>query len=229
MKRLYITLVVIFSISVVNAQSFGFKIGGNISSINSNIFSSDSLINQMKPGLNAGLVFEYNPVKHFGIRAEALFTQKGYSYNVEANLDTSDIVTDISVNINYIEVPILLKLNFGPAYLAAGPYFGYALSGKQIATVTVDGQELAKELYTNYGQVPSNNIFKSGEFNGDNVQFSKTDIGLNIGFGVKFLKFFVEGRYGYGLTNIENYENMPAEDFKKNYTISLSAGMLLGK
>jgi hypothetical protein len=229
MKKIIITVFTVLSITVLNAQSFGFKIGGNLSGISSNMFNTDSLVNQMKPGLTGGLVFEINPVKYFGVRAEAIFSQKGYSYNINTQLDTADIVTDISVNINYIEVPVLLKLNFGPAYIAAGPYFGYAMSGKEIAEVTVDGQKLAEELYTNYGQVPSNDVFKSGEFNGDNVQFTRTDFGINAGFGVKFLKFFVEGRYGIGLSNIEDYQNMPPEDFKKNYTISLSAGVLFGK
>jgi hypothetical protein len=229
MKKIAWTGIVLLFAVTMNAQSFGFKIGANLSGINSNMLDIDSLTDQLKPGLTGGLVFEYNPVKHFGIRAEAIFSQKGYKINAESTLDTTDIVTDISVNINYIEVPILFKVNLGPLYIAAGPYFAYAMSGKEIAEITVDGEQLATELYGNYNQVPSNDIFKSGEFNGDNIEFSKTDWGINAGVGVKFLKFFVEGRYGLGLSNIEDFENMPAEDFKKNYTISICAGILFGK
>jgi hypothetical protein len=229
MKKVIISLLGILISLSINAQSFGIKLGANLSGINSNMLDVDSITDQLKPGLTGGLVFEYNPVKHFGIRTEAIFSQKGYKINAVPSLDTTDIVTDISVNINYIEVPVLLKVNLGPVYIAAGPYFAYAVSGKEIAEITLDGEKLAEELYTNYGQVPSNDIFKSGEFNGDNIEFSKTDFGINAGIGVKFLKFFIEGRYGMGLSNIEDFENMPADDFKKNYTISISAGILFGK
>ena len=103
MKKIAWTGIVLLFAVTMNAQSFGFKIGANLSGINSNMLDIDSLTDQLKPGLTGGLVFEYNPAKHFGIRAEAIFSQKGYKINAESTLDTTDIVTDISVNINYIE------------------------------------------------------------------------------------------------------------------------------
>jgi len=229
MKKVFLFTFALTTILSLNAQKFGFKVGLNLSGVNSSTNLEDYQTAALAKGLNGGLVFEFNPIKHFGIRAEALFSQKGYTVNSDVNLDGTDVVTDFSLSMNYLEIPLLLKLKVGPAYITAGPYFSYAVSGDEIVSMTVDGQKLAEDQYANYGQVPSNDVFKDGEFNGDNIKFSRTDMGLNIGAGVQFLKFFTEARYGIGLINIEDYENIPADEFTKNYTVSLSVGILFGK
>ncbi|NOZ34716.1 MAG: PorT family protein [Chlorobi bacterium] len=229
MKKFILLSVSIFFVLSMQAQKFGFKIGLNLSGVNSSTVLADYQTAALAKGLNGGLVFEFNPVKRIGIRAEALFSQKGYTVESDVNVNGTDAVINTSLTMNYIEIPLLLKLKLGPAYITAGPYFAYAVSGKDIASITVDGQKLAEDQYANYGQVPSNDVFKDGEFNGDNITFSHTDMGLNLGLGVKLLMFFAEARYGVGLTNIENYNGIPADEFTKNYNISLSVGMLFGK
>ncbi|MCF6366991.1 MAG: PorT family protein [Bacteroidales bacterium] len=224
MKKTIITLIAIILVINANAQKFGVKLGVNMSGINSSTQLQDIQTAALGTGLQGGFVFEFMPAK-IGIRAEALYTQKGYNVETAISNDSTDIITDFSLNLNYIEVPVLLKIKMGPAYLVAGPYFGYAMSGEEIITMTVDGEELVNSQIEAQGSIPSNDVFKSGEFNGDNIKFSRTDFGLNAGLGVKFLKFFAEARYGVGLANIQNYDNMPADEFTKNYTITFSLGM----
>ncbi len=226
MKKLFVLSIALLSIFSLNAQKFGFKVGVNLSGVNSSTTLQDYQTAALNGGLIGGLVFEFNPVKTLGIRTEALYSQKGYNIESDVNVNGTDAVINSSLTLNYIEVPLLLKLKLGPAYLTAGPYFSYAISGKDIATITVDGQKLAESQYADYGQVPSNDVFKDAEFNGDNITYSRTDAGLNIGFGVKLLKFFAEARYGTGLANIKSYDGMPSDEYMKNYTISLSAGIL---
>ncbi len=213
----------------LHAQKFGFKAGLNLSGVNSSTELQSYQTGELLPGLNGGIVFEFAPVKVLGIRAEALFSQKGYSVNSNVTLDGTDAVINTSLTMNYLEIPLLLRIKTGPLYFTAGPYFAYAVSGKDIASITIDGEKLAEELYSNYGQIPSNDVFKSGEFNGDNITYSRTDAGLNFGIGIKLFKFFAEARYGVGLANIESYDGIPSDEFTKNYTISISAGILIGK
>ncbi len=227
-KFILLSVSILFAITL-NAQKFGFKVGFNLSGVNSSTNLADYQTAEFAKGLNGGLVFEFSPVKVFGIRAEALFSQKGYTVNSDVNVEGTDAVIKSSLTMNYLEIPLLLKLKLGPVYFTAGPYFSYAVSGNDIVTITVDGQKLAESQYADYGQIPSNDVFKDGEFNGDNIIFSRNDIGVNLGAGIKFLKFFAEARYGTGLTNIKDYEGMPADEFTKNYTISISAGILFGK
>ncbi len=225
MKKILILSTALLFALQINAQKFGAKIGFNMSGVNSSTTLQDFQTAALENGLQGGFVFEFMPAK-IGIRAEALYTQKGYSVNAATELtDGTDITTDFSLNMDYIEVPLLLKFKMGPAYIAAGPYFGYAISGKEIVSITLDGEKLAEELYSDYEKVPSNDVFKSGEFNEDNIQYKRTDYGINARLGVKFFKFFAEAEYGVGLNNIKDYETMPADEFTKNYTISFSLGM----
>ncbi|MCF6184164.1 MAG: PorT family protein [Bacteroidales bacterium] len=229
MKKIILLSISTLLVLSLQAQKFGFKVGLNLSGVNSSTNLADYQTAEFAKGLNGGFVFEFNPVKVIGIRAEALFSQKGYTVNSDVTVDGTDAVIKSSLNMNYLEIPLLLKIKLGPAYFTAGPYFSYAVSGKDIVTITVDGQKLAADQYSNYGQVPSNDVFKDGEFNGDNIKFSRTDMGLSAGAGIQFLKFFAEARYNAGLTNIENYSGMPVDEFIKNYTLSLSVGILFGK
>ncbi|MCD6556960.1 MAG: PorT family protein [Bacteroidales bacterium] len=229
MKKLFVLSIALLSIFSLNAQKFGFKVGVNLSGVNSSTTLSDYQTAALSGGLNGGLVFEFSPVKMIGIRTEALFSQKGYNIESDVNVNGTDAVINTSLTMNYLEIPLLLKLKLGPLYVTAGPYFAYAVSGKDIASITVDGQKLAESQYADYGQVPSDDVFKDSEFNGDNITYSRTDAGLNIGAGVKLLKFFAEARYGVGLTNIKSYSGMPSDEYMKNYTVSLSVGILFGK
>ncbi len=226
MKKILLLTLALTAILSLNAQKFGLKIGVNLSGVNSSTTLQDYQSAALNGGLNGGLVFEISPVKRFGFRTEALFSQKGYEIESDVNVDGTDAVINSSLTLNYIEVPLLLKIKLGPAYITAGPYLAYAVSGEDIATITVDGQKLAEDQYADYGQVPSNDIFKDGEFNGDNITYNRTDAGINVGFGVKLLKFFAEARYGTGLANIKSYDGMPSDEYMRNYTINFSIGIL---
>ncbi len=226
MRKLLFTAIALSFIFSVNAQKFGTKIGVNMSGVNSSTQLEDIQTAALENGLQGGFVFEFAP-KKLGIRIEALYTQKGYNISTETTLidGTTDAVTDLSLSLDYIEFPILLKYKLGPAYITAGPYFGYAISGEELTSITVDGQQLAEELYADQNAIPSRDVYEIGEFNPDNITYSRTDMGLNLGVGLKVLKFFAEARYGVGIANIKDYDNMPADDFTKNYTVSFSIGM----
>lgn len=222
MKKILIISFCLLFVLNANAQKFGIKGGINLSGVNSSTTLQDYQTAALNGGLIGGFIFQFNPIKKIGFRTEALYSQKGYNVESDVNVNGTDAIINTSLTLNYIEVPLLLNLKLGPAYITTGPYFAYAVSGKDIATITVDGQKLAEQQYADYGQVPSNDVFKDGEFNGDNITFSRTDAGLNIGLGIKLLKFFAEARYGTGLANIKK----SSDEYMKNYTISISAGIL---
>lgn len=228
MKKLTLTTIAILSVFLLNAQKIGLKAGLNMSGISTNIEINEEHAEDLLPGLCGGLVFDYTPDK-IGFKIEALYSQKGYKLTVNSTVDGTDVVNNFSLKLNYIQVPILLKYKLGPAYIVAGPYFAYAMDGKEIATITVDGKKIAEEQYADYGATPSNDVFKSKEFSGDDITFKRTDLGINVGVGAEFLMFFTEIRYGKGLTNISDIKTIPADKYKKNYTLTFSVGVLFGK
>ena len=230
MKRILITILALSLITTISAQKFGAKLGLNLSGVNTSTQLSTQEVAKLLPGICGGFVFDYTP-KHIGIVAEALYSQKGYKVKADAKLidGTTDVSTDISLHLNYIEVPVMLKVKFGPAFVVAGPYMAYAMDGKRLVTMTVDGKKLLESQVEEQGQIPSNDVFKGAEFNGDNVTFSRTDYGVNIGVGAEILMFFAEARYGLGLSNINDFENMPSDLYTKNYTITFAVGLKFGK
>ena len=230
MKKIILTTIALSIILTINAQKIGTKLGLNLSGVNTSTQLSPEEIAKLLPGICGGFVFDYTP-KHIGLVAEALYSQKGYKVKADAKLidGTTDVTTDISLHLNYIEVPVMLKVKFGPAFIVAGPYMAYAMDGKRLVTMTVDGKKLLESQVEEQGQIPSNDVFKGAEFNGDNVTFSRTDYGINIGAGAEFLMFFAEARYGLGLANVSDFENMPSNFYTKNYTITLSVGVKFGK
>ena len=91
---------------------------------------------EMKPGLAAGgfVTREFGP----GIQLEvdALYVQKGATFELETADTEGNVVTDESdVNLNYLEVPVMLRFDLPTGgvmrpYLIGGGTVNFALSGR---------------------------------------------------------------------------------------------------
>lgn len=112
----------------------------------------------------------------FSIQPEVLFTAKG------AALDTDDDDPP-SLRLNYLEVPLLVKLTApsgGDAkalYVLAGPTVGFKLSA----------------------------AIRSGEDDSEediDDRLKGTDFGITLGGGLQGRRWLVEGRYTEGLVNV---------------------------
>lgn len=173
---------------------------------------------QSRMGYQFGVVAEIRINDHFAIQPEFNLIQKGAKQEFsEVDSLIGSISTKTNVVFNYLEVPVLIKAgtSFGPARvdLLAGPSFGYALSGK------------VKEEFTLNGETEKDEI--DIDFKEDEVK--RTDVGLQLGAAFSFnlgesAKLFVDGRYLFGLTNL----NDSTEDSFKvnNRGVALSAGVL---
>jgi hypothetical protein len=170
-------------------------------------------------GLTAGLGinFPLTSDNFLSVQPEILYSQKGWageSSNALAGYEGT-------YRLNYLEVPLLLKINFGGetirAYVNAGPSVGYLLGGRVDGSFTALGVELI-------------NIDKKMEFtetpsvaNPNQLNANRTEIGLNFGggagysFGGKVL--FLDVRYNLGLSDYDR-------DFSsKNRVFALTAGL----
>jgi hypothetical protein len=117
------------------------------------VFEKDNI--SSLPGFVAGLGVNL-PIAgdgFFSVQPELLYIQKGYK--VEAASDQGSLVQTDSYN--YLEVPVLAKINFGTErvklYVNAGPSFAYALNGRFTQNVTLGPLSLSTE---------GKNIFKGG-------------------------------------------------------------------
>lgn len=201
--RLPISILIVFLIcsfqkNSIAQTSVGLKAGVNLA----NVFleaggASVSFENNL--GIVGGLVLERAIGNKSALQAEILFTQKGFK---------TSIIDDLSLTINYIDVPLLYKMKFGNGstrfFALGGVNVGYAISGNS----TISG---VKEKVV---------------FDGD---YERIDFGMNIGAGLELgsgkNRTFLELRYQIGLTGIN--DQSAGDGSLKNKGLSLSFGLFL--
>ena len=169
------------------------KVGASLSTVaeeRENV-TKDQLKNESVLSPVIGLAFELNPGKLLVFQPELLFSQSG-GRNTYQLLGTT---TDTRYRISYLELPLLAKLQLGNnggegvgIHIAAGPWLGYALSGKTKTVTTVgSSQEVINERKFTFD---------------DEDDARRINYGLVGAAGIGFGKVAIDLRYNYGLNNI---------------------------
>jgi hypothetical protein len=116
MKKLFLVLVCASSLVAANAQvRFGVKAGANFATI------TDASGAKSKVGINGGLQVGVPLSSMFSFAPEAVYSAQG------AKADG-----DVSINLNYINLPLLLQYNNASGFFAnTGPQIGFLMSAKQ--------------------------------------------------------------------------------------------------
>lgn len=164
----------------------GVKGGLNITTI------TNSEEDKFKPGLTAGAFLNINiPLSPFAVQPEVLYSQ----YGVKSENSGEEFKLD------YIQVPVLLKVQFSPPLslakpnIYAGPYLGFNTSAK----VTIDSQDEDLDQLVR-----------------------DTEIGVAAGLGLDVLNARFDLRYTIGVTPA--YEDN-FEDGERNMGISFTVGI----
>ncbi|MBS1527058.1 MAG: PorT family protein [Bacteroidetes bacterium] len=160
MKKILITIAFILGISVgalaqrANTGEFGVNIGLNTSTIqDASGYNAD-----YKAGVNFGVSGEYYFSGRWGIKAKAIFDQKGWANGTLFLPDGSEI-DGVDYRLNYITIPVMADWHFGRRrnwYLNFGPYLGFLTNASETS---------------NSADV--------------NPLFNTTDVGIAFGIGVK--------------------------------------------
>lgn len=137
MKKLMFALmmaaVLLFTAAPLFAEGmmFGIKGGLNMSNLSGDEATIEDTDPSMKMGFGGGVFFNYAFTELFAVQVEALYMQKGATYE----WSEGDESGSLDAKIDYIEVPLLLKVNIPtegkikPA-IFAGPTFGFLMSSK---------------------------------------------------------------------------------------------------
>ena len=177
MKKLFLTIVTVLTISSINAQKFGVKAGLNIASLNITDPSRDTYDLKPKYGFNIGVFAEFDFSDKLSFQPELLFSTQGVNYNAYS--------IKVIKKYNYINMPLMAKYAINRSFnIQVGPQIGFLLSADQENTTTFNGRS-----YT---------------YKGDIKNFLNTlDFDVSVGFGYKMnngLSF--DGRYNLGLTKL---------------------------
>lgn len=163
------------------AQTATFGIEGGVAVSNVD-FSADmfSVSFDNRLGGVGGFFIAADFNRSVGLQVDVLYLQGGTKSSDELFAGFGEL----EVRVDYLEVPVLVRGNFHASdtvtiRLLGGPAFGFKVNDTQ----TFAGEDL------------------SGE---DALTLKSYDIGLAFGGAVQFGKFFVDGRYMFGLVNIDD-------------------------
>ena len=138
MKKLFIVAIGVLAAGAVHAQnvSFGVKAGGNMSNIIKT--NDENYDTQFKQGFNAGLTMEIGISKQLAFAPELMFSQKGYK--------TDSFGGTFTQTTNWIEIPILAKINPTPGFnIFLGPQVSFLTKTQNKFEGIVDGQQTIEE------------------------------------------------------------------------------------
>jgi hypothetical protein len=162
----------------VAAQGTTAGVQGGISFANLKLSASSATITlDNRLGGVVGFFVAHDFNKGFGLQFEANYIQKGTK-----STDTGG-EGKLDIRVDYLEIPVLARVNLKASNtvtvrLFGGPAFAAKLTDKQ----TLAGVDLDE----------------------DSLQFKSYDVGLTIGGAVEFGKVFLDGRYTWGLIDVED-------------------------
>jgi hypothetical protein len=146
MKKTFFTLAALLtlsSVSVVRAQGvrLGLRAGANYSNLAGNVKNETTYNN--KVGFLGGVLLNADITGDgfFSIQPEILYSQKGFENkpteytNTILGIGYTD-KREGNVNYNYLDVPVLLKINAGGFVVEAGPQYSYLLGANNETKVT---------------------------------------------------------------------------------------------
>lgn len=208
MRTSFALLALLVASATASAQpTFGLKAGLNVADVTNTFEDVDGVFDaQPRLGFVGGVLVDLPLNPQFGIRAEALYSQKGARENFEGD-ETKGGGGDTVLKMDYIEVPLLARVAVEPTPtlevgLMAGPAFAFNVVEK----LEIDGT----------------NVREGDDF----VQ--SFDTGIAVGAEVGSGPFFVDFRYTLGLLNVAQ-ELDEDDDEPKNGVFSVTGVFKLGR
>ncbi|GAC1380863.1 MAG: porin family protein [Hymenobacter sp.] len=141
-KSAFLVAALITTAAASSAQAqdvrFGLRAGANYSNLAGNIKNQDTYNN--KVGFLGGVMINV-PVTSdgfFSVQPEVLYSQKGFENKPTeyTGLGNYKQKREGQVNFNYLDVPVLLKINAGGFIAEAGPQYSYLISANDQTRTT---------------------------------------------------------------------------------------------
>ncbi len=190
---------------VSNLPAIGVKAGLNLSRIAGDdaYDSSDS-----SWGWHLGAFTQYNLISSVCFQPELIYSQKGYNYK----FSTSEINTKVDDSYDYLEVPLLIKLNLNVPGVKIQPYVGPSIAYLVSATSKITDT------------IGSTSITREEKIRSDMRAF---DLGINLGADVILVNRVMLGaRYNFGISKIYKDSKPGIGTDVQNGVFMLNVGLL---
>ena len=212
MKKIaFLIIIAVCGLSQVRAQNFGVKAGYNYSTLSGET-SSISTIEGLSGFYIGGLV-ELPISNVLSIQPELIFSRQGVAWKRELKgFGMSVNINNADIRLDYLNIPVMAKVNLGPLFLQGGVQFGFLVDKPEVSYTAGDrrvSQTVDKDAYASF------------------------DFGVGAGLGINFNQhFFVEARYTHSLTNALDPNNNSLKNAHisddnnfKNAVLSLGLGV----
>ncbi len=198
-----VSIILVFSGSVLGQISFekGIKAGLNVSNLRDDPDETDF---ETKNGIVFGGFLGIDPLGPMAFQVEVLYSQKGAKVSVGTN--------EATVSVNYLEIPVLVKLTtpVAPPLVSANFYAGPAVAFKLSSKTEVNGQKIDDPD-------SAEDDLKSSDLGGV--------LGANLSFSALGLAaVMVDLRYTLGLSDITDAQDADPQSIK-NGVVSLTVGL----
>jgi len=205
MKKILIAALALFIVNGAIAQSIrgGIKVGSNLSTLTNTVILGGGIAanGKMKFGFHTGGFVDFAFSERVSLQPELLYSAQGakYAETFYDRIKEENMSMTALIAINYINIPVLLKINIADGLSAEiGPQIGFLISAEQ--------------------DIKFNNIpVWSERIKGTNTLDITAITGLSYAFSGNFV---VSARYGLGLTYVNKDSVFP----QKNSVIQLGVG-----
>lgn len=222
-KMLKLNLLLLFITTTVALQAqFHLGLRGGVLSSSANY--SETTAGQAiknRTGFLGSLLLEYRINNGFAVQPEVSWVQRGWKNSTVFSIPfLGSNETIYQENINYVEIPVMLKGGFGvgPVRLdvLAGPSFAWAVSGQR---------KITNKFTNSNNQTTEDSATEDLDFDQD---FEKADFGVQGGAVVSVKmgvgQLFIDGRYLYGLKDLSKGDDVKVT----SKGVALSVGVLFG-
>ncbi|AKQ47353.1 hypothetical protein TH63_19590 [Rufibacter radiotolerans] len=144
MKKIVLFVAAALSFSFANAQSgprIGLKAGANYSNLSG---AENQDIYDYKLGFVGGLTgnFSLSGDNFLSVQPELLFSQRGYQYrDEEYTIGNTTYKSKGDINYNYLDLPVMLRINTGGLFFEGGPQVSYLLGIKDNTETKINNQD----------------------------------------------------------------------------------------
>ncbi|MBF8965318.1 PorT family protein [Pontibacter sp. FD36] len=209
-KIILLTALLLVTSLSVQAQyyRYGVKAGGGFSKAVGSDAPSDQ-INHLA-GIHGAFVFAYEFASRLSVQPELHFSRKGFTYdNYTLNTAAETALTG-DLRLDYIELPLMIKLQKAALFVEAGPYMGYLLNvGNKVNIVSTDPS------------VDPPVVFGREDFSRDD--FNSFDAGYAIGGGL-----MLESGFFLNVRHTASLRPFPKADLsQRNLVWQLSIGFMM--
>ncbi len=237
MKKIILSLAVLVGLGTLNAQNikFGAKAGLNVSNVRFDSKQQEKFDEEAKKmeeeggsqskdariGFHVGAIAELQINEAFSVQGEVVYSTQGTAMNSKYKDAKGDMTGKWAINIDYLNVPLLVKYTISGVSLEVGPQFGFLLSGKGYE---YENGELKKfKNYDDKGKVISEQDYE--DFTEGDDKFSSFDLGLAIGASYKINNIYAGVRYNLGFSDLRDKRKEHEKDqFLKNGVLQVSVG-----